>query len=753
MNLIAVYISTRGPLYNRCINFHHNYQLRCTEKHFELVLKEEEREQEAPFWSRLFENTTASVDNVNLIIGENGSGKTSLVFLLESMLVQLAHEGETDSSLFSGFSIWEEDRGVGESGNRRLYLFHTSEQPPQIKVSAEKRTLIINSVRNAKENLGAGGGLPAQMILVSASFENRFFELAEAANTLEGNPAFQNQTSAALLDLTPQRLLRKGFDVMHWLPEESVYQKKPSFSSKLGPMLLQPGLEEVRRNQGDYDTLGKPDPVLGVKSNAKTVKTVEAFFASQICYLIEGCTYGITNFLVPKGCEQGDNPAVQAHLVLLDSTGGQNQLKKRLSNLKQELSQSRDWGKGSSVLPFLNTAIHSFGKKRSFRDQQLECLCLHLLAECQRYLDSGEANGPRKHVFWRFLNILKQLLRTNIQETERAEWYLLQRLFKMHSTLLREMAFFDDEPLTNLRVAVEQGIAYLTFQAVFAAPAKQTVDRMSLSLSQVEELADSKRGEPTAYPVVPTVAAYLAYSLLDENKDTLWKMPTLRMEASSGQLNLLMLASYLRIITNGQSAVTMGVSNILMVDEADLSFHPEWQRTFLYRLLNMLYQIDATHWHVMITSHSPILVSDFPRSNIISLRESRGETGPADKNPADEKAETFAQNIYSIYGDEMYLTSAVGEFARQYLKLLGEKIEKLEEDEQNLKQITDMINRIGDQLLRRAYLNYLDEKRWMMFHELARKAMDDEDAENDALKKKLRELLVIQDQRGYGTPW
>ncbi|ROO12219.1 hypothetical protein BK673_06675 [Pseudomonas fluorescens] len=106
-------------------------------------------------------------------------------------------------------------------------------------------------------------------------------------------------------------------------------------------------------------------------------------------------------------------------------------------------------------------------------------------------------------------------------------------------------------------------------------------------------------------------------------------------------------------------------NNIIVIDEADLYLHPEWQRTFLYDLLhhldNMRMYENISRPQVIICTHSPIIVSDFLPESIVSLRKDEyGQTVLAESFG-------FGNAIGDIYMSGMHLQSTFGEHAKKIL--------------------------------------------------------------------------------------
>ncbi|TLP65030.1 MULTISPECIES: AAA family ATPase [Pseudomonas] len=102
-------------------------------------------------------------------------------------------------------------------------------------------------------------------------------------------------------------------------------------------------------------------------------------------------------------------------------------------------------------------------------------------------------------------------------------------------------------------------------------------------------------------------------------------------------------------------------SSIVFMDEADLYLHPEWQRNFVSDLLALSRHADndvsSSSLQVIVCTHSPIIVSDFLSSDIISLKvdEYAGLSV--------EKSAGFGSSIVDIYMDDMHLSSTFGEHA------------------------------------------------------------------------------------------
>lgn len=153
---------------------------------------------------------------------------------------------------------------------------------------------------------------------------------------------------------------------------------------------------------------------------------------------------------------------------------------------------------------------------------------------------------------------------------------------------------------------------------------------------------------------------------------------TLKM-MSSGEKQLLYSLSYIyyhikNIASNKKDGKRIvGYHHInLIFDEAELYYHPEFQRIFVKRLLERLAMChinksNIRSINIMIVTHSPFILSDVPDSNILYL-------GNED---AHRPCATFGANIYDLLQDSFFLRQDIGDVAsmkvQEMIKLFNEK--------------------------------------------------------------------------------
>lgn len=201
-------------------------------------------------------------------------------------------------------------------------------------------------------------------------------------------------------------------------------------------------------------------------------------------------------------------------------------------------------------------------------------------------------------------------------------------------------------------------------------------------------------------------------------------------ELSSGEQMLLKMYGKLwNALTslNEQNWDIQNKSILIMLDEADLTLHPEWQRSLLQKLkysLNTFFK--DFNIQLILTSHSPFLVSDLPRENIIFLAKEENELPD----------HTFGANIHSLYRNSFFLENGLmGEFAKGKINDIIKYIinPKSKFSKKKLKECRFIIEQIGEPVLRNKLEKLLDDK-------------IKQTKKKDELKKYYQERLLELDQ-------
>ena len=185
---------------------------------------------------------------------------------------------------------------------------------------------------------------------------------------------------------------------------------------------------------------------------------------------------------------------------------------------------------------------------------------------------------------------------------------------------------------------------------------------------------------------------------------------------SSGEMQLLYsLSTVLYHLKNIDSNIVSGRNALrypcinLIFDEIELYFHPNFQKDLLYDLLyairKMKYQgIQAIN--IIIATHSPYILSDFPKSNVLCL-----EKGKVYHDKEHQMNNTFSANVYDILHSRFFMNEFVGKFAVNKLDEIIDEVQvgdyiTLEEYRQRLKKV----ELIGDVFVKEKLKEELIEK-------------------------------------------
>lgn len=183
---------------------------------------------------------------------------------------------------------------------------------------------------------------------------------------------------------------------------------------------------------------------------------------------------------------------------------------------------------------------------------------------------------------------------------------------------------------------------------------------------------------------------------------------------SSGEENALSLFSRFYELFSIKNKNKIDKDNVLVIiDECELTFHPEWQRKFIYNLINFIEHIPKKHnFQIIITSHSPFIVSDLPHENIIIMKNNNeNEIKDKIKNMIKFDNKTFASDISKLFQNSFFLDNTIGQFATEIIKNMIDKIQsKKKINKKEVEKFKKIINKIGEPFIRKKLLEILEKK-------------------------------------------
>jgi predicted ATPase len=185
---------------------------------------------------------------------------------------------------------------------------------------------------------------------------------------------------------------------------------------------------------------------------------------------------------------------------------------------------------------------------------------------------------------------------------------------------------------------------------------------------------------------------------------------------------------------------------VILIDEGELGMHPNWQKKYLDYLIKVF---GNRKIQIILTSHSPFLVSDLPKENIIFLRKGEEEDGELENKcivvkEGDRKhpqiTQTFGQNIHTLFADSFFMEGGLmGEFAKEKIKnvlidITGNQ-EVTKGNESRKKEIEFIISQIGEPLLRKK-LEKIYQQNFLELEE-----------EEKQLKQRLAEITKLKNDK------
>ncbi|MEO6670437.1 MAG: hypothetical protein ABIN36_13225 [Ferruginibacter sp.] len=228
-----------------------------------------------------------------------------------------------------------------------------------------------------------------------------------------------------------------------------------------------------------------------------------------------------------------------------------------------------------------------------------------------------------------------------------------------------------------------------------------TIEQLSQKIDVIKSRASRDRKLETIELLPP---AFLEFDIFLSDKSNLKDLSSGEKQKLYAVSTLIYHLNNLDSVLSNRNFVSYPFVNIIL-DEIELYFHPDMQRTFIAYLSKYL---EKTTFNNLIAinfcfiTHSPFILSDIPNDNILYLNEK----GMPDNSLNEEK--TFAGNIHELLGNNFYLEKGyMGEFSadkvRSAVHFLHKQIsgDAMNENKKwNKENLSQFIEMIGEPLLR-----------------------------------------------------
>ena len=143
------------------------------------------------------------------------------------------------------------------------------------------------------------------------------------------------------------------------------------------------------------------------------------------------------------------------------------------------------------------------------------------------------------------------------------------------------------------------------------------------------------------------------------------------------------------------------INYIILFDEIDIGFHPDWQKRVIQYIIDFLNSgDDMKHYHLIFTTHSPFLLSDIPKENILFLNDE-----PSIK-------QTFGANIHTLLSDSFFMEDGLmGEFAKNKIEELVSYLKGKDSKIKNSNEAQQLIDIIGESIIKNQLQIMLNNKK------------------------------------------
>lgn len=228
----------------------------------------------------------------------------------------------------------------------------------------------------------------------------------------------------------------------------------------------------------------------------------------------------------------------------------------------------------------------------------------------------------------------------------------------------------------------------------------------------LQEIGVKNYSQIYTYLPPPIFTVDVKFRRMDEGSESNWEISSRKSltlsQLSSGERQLLYSISYVlyhlkNIESIQEDEERVGYEHICLIfDEIELYFHPEYQRTFLARL------VEAINWcaidqsriksiQILLVTHSPFILTDIFNHNILYLND-KGRKVMVEN-------ETFGANYYTLFNKSFFFEkSAIGVFSSYFLRDLVTKARN------QSPEITDLLPYTGDRIVKNIIMDLIEKK-------------------------------------------
>ncbi|MCY1662734.1 AAA family ATPase [Chryseobacterium sp. SL1] len=143
---------------------------------------------------------------------------------------------------------------------------------------------------------------------------------------------------------------------------------------------------------------------------------------------------------------------------------------------------------------------------------------------------------------------------------------------------------------------------------------------------------------------------------------------------------------------------------ILLLDEADLGFHPQWKKKYIKTITDffpeMFKEINGFQsLQIIFTTHDSLSLSDIPNENIIYLKKNGYDTKILSEHEKPKKS--FGANITDLLADSFFIDDGlIGDFAKEKIEDVIKYLNNFESSKMDKRIARKIINIIDEPILK-----------------------------------------------------
>lgn len=143
---------------------------------------------------------------------------------------------------------------------------------------------------------------------------------------------------------------------------------------------------------------------------------------------------------------------------------------------------------------------------------------------------------------------------------------------------------------------------------------------------------------------------------------------------------------------------------VLMLDEIDAFFHPEYQMSLVNEVIEIVSNVfEGYNVQIIMSCNTPLEISDFPASCITYLENG---TVHSEHNSLD----TFGNNVLALLKNNFYIRSTMGDFAKKKINQVISFLCSDTHDEINKDEVKYILSIIGEPIIKKKLLEMYYKK-------------------------------------------